>query len=100
MLEAYALYRNLARRSTPNGQTSTPLWDLVLLGDGPLRANLEAQLSTLNMHGHVHVAGFRQYTSALSKTDPSVLSWNDPLSFRDLSGEFVRVGERRSSGRP
>jgi glycosyltransferase involved in cell wall biosynthesis len=36
-------------------------WSLVLLGDGPLRESLNSQLSTLNLHGHVHLPGFKQY---------------------------------------
>ena len=36
-------------------------WDLVLLGDGPLRETLNSQLSTLNLHSHVHLHGFKQY---------------------------------------
>src|SRR5213595_2763827 len=34
-------------------------WDLVLLGDGPLRKTLNSQLSTLNLHPHVHLPGFK-----------------------------------------
>jgi len=33
----------------------------VLLGDGPLREALNSQLSTLNLHGNVHLPGFKQY---------------------------------------
>jgi 1,2-diacylglycerol 3-alpha-glucosyltransferase len=36
-------------------------WDLVLLGDGPLRDSLNSQLLTLNLHQHVHLPGFKQY---------------------------------------
>jgi len=36
-------------------------WDLVLLGDGPLREAFNSQLSTLNLHDHVHLPGFKQY---------------------------------------
>jgi glycosyltransferase involved in cell wall biosynthesis len=36
-------------------------WDLVLLGDGPLRETLNSQLSALNLHKHVHLPGFKQY---------------------------------------
>jgi 1,2-diacylglycerol 3-alpha-glucosyltransferase len=36
-------------------------WDLVLLGDGPMRETLNSQLSTLNLHPHVHLPGFKQY---------------------------------------
>jgi len=38
-----------------------PRWDLVLLGDGPLRESLNSQLLTLNLHRHVHLPGFKQY---------------------------------------
>jgi 1,2-diacylglycerol 3-alpha-glucosyltransferase len=36
-------------------------WSLVLLGDGPLRETLNSQLSTLNLHDHVLLPGFKQY---------------------------------------
>jgi 1,2-diacylglycerol 3-alpha-glucosyltransferase len=42
------------------GEGSAP-WDLVILGDGPLREALNSQLSTLNLHGHVHLPGFKRY---------------------------------------
>jgi len=47
--------------STINYQRSTPPWNLVLLGDGPLRPTLNSQLSTLNLNGHVQLPGFIQY---------------------------------------
>ena len=37
------------------------MWDLVLLGDGPLRETLNSQLSTLNLNEHVHLPGFKPY---------------------------------------
>jgi glycosyltransferase involved in cell wall biosynthesis len=52
LIEAYARYRVLAKG---------PAWDLVLLGDGPLRALLESRLSALGLNACVHVPGFRQY---------------------------------------
>jgi 1,2-diacylglycerol 3-alpha-glucosyltransferase len=55
LIQAYAEYR---RRS--HIETKVP-WDLVLLGDGPLRRTLNAQLSTLNLHEHVHLPGFKPY---------------------------------------
>ena len=55
LIEAYAGYRR--RSQTPEDA----LWDLVLLGDGPLRETLESQLSTLNLSGHVRLPGFRPY---------------------------------------
>jgi 1,2-diacylglycerol 3-alpha-glucosyltransferase len=63
LIRAYADYR---RRSEVGGQksavsTGDAPWDLVLLGDGPLRETLNTQLSTLNLHEHVHLPGFKQY---------------------------------------
>lgn len=55
LMRAYAEYR---QRSEVAG--SAP-WDLVLLGDGPLRKTLNSQLSTLNLHPNVHLPGFKQY---------------------------------------
>lgn len=42
-----------------------PDWRLVLLGDGPLRAALEAQVQHLGLAGRVIFAGFRNDASAL-----------------------------------
>ena len=53
LIKAYAEYRQMAEGNAP--------WDLVLLGEGLLRETLDAQLSTLNLHGHVHLPGFKQY---------------------------------------
>ena len=55
LIRAYAEYR---QNSEVGGN---PPWDLVLLGDGPLRGTLNAQRSTLNLHGHVQLPGFKQY---------------------------------------
>jgi glycosyltransferase involved in cell wall biosynthesis len=53
LIRAYAEYRERSQGDAP--------WDLVLLGDGPMRETLNAQLSTLNLHPHVHLPGFKQY---------------------------------------
>ena len=53
LIRAYAEYREKWKGDTP--------WDLVLLGDGPLRETLNTQLSTLNLQSHVHLPGFKQY---------------------------------------
>ncbi len=50
LLEAYARYR--ARVAAP--------WHLVLLGDGPERAALEAQIQTLGLAPYVSLPGFAQ----------------------------------------
>jgi ubiquinone/menaquinone biosynthesis C-methylase UbiE len=73
LLEAYARYRTLCedqrpQTTGPQDSSDIPLssspvvpWSLVLLGDGPLRPALNSQLSTLNLHGHVLLPGFKQY---------------------------------------
>ena len=62
LIHAYARYRQLAgNRDNEQRTTGNRLWDLVLLGDGPLREFLNSQLSTLNLHRHVHLPGFKQY---------------------------------------
>jgi len=55
LISAYAEYR----LKSQTGVNTT--WDLVLLGDGPLRGTLNSQLSTLNLNEHVHLPGFRPY---------------------------------------
>jgi glycosyltransferase involved in cell wall biosynthesis len=55
LIRAYAAYRQESEAS------GNPPWDVVLLGDGPLREALNSQLSTLNLHRHVHLPGFKQY---------------------------------------
>ena len=63
LITAYAEYRDRLKGTgvTDPGYNGDTPWDLVLLGDGPLRETLNAQLSTLNLHGHVHLPGFKQY---------------------------------------
>jgi len=55
LIRAYAEYR---QKSQNIGNT---MWDLVLLGDGPLQATIKSQLSTLNLNEHIHLPGFRPY---------------------------------------
>jgi glycosyltransferase involved in cell wall biosynthesis len=55
LIQAYAEY---CRRSEIAAKVP---WDLVLLGDGPLRETLNSQLSTLNLNEHVHLPGFKPY---------------------------------------
>jgi glycosyltransferase involved in cell wall biosynthesis len=71
LIQAYALYRQKAESLKPetlksdNAQSlvSSPVvpWSLVLLGDGELRSSLESQVSSLNLHAHVQMPGFKQY---------------------------------------
>jgi glycosyltransferase involved in cell wall biosynthesis len=65
LIEAYAEYR---RRSSAFAKATADKeiggrapWDLVLLGDGPLRGTINTQLSTLNLNEHVHLPGFKPY---------------------------------------
>jgi 1,2-diacylglycerol 3-alpha-glucosyltransferase len=55
LITAYSEYRQTSELA------GSAAWDLVLLGDGPLRETLNTQLSTLNLQPHVHLPGFKQY---------------------------------------
>lgn len=61
LIRAYAEYRQLGNQDNRQQTTDNTPWDLVLLGDGPLREILNSQLSTLNLREHVHLPGFKQY---------------------------------------
>lgn len=52
LLTAYAQYCKHARNSA---------WHLVIIGDGPLRPQLETQISELHLSYQVHLPGFKQY---------------------------------------
>src|SRR6476620_1521956 len=60
---AYAEYRDRLQGTgvTDPGYNKGAPWDLVVLGDGPLRETLNSQLSTLNLTEHVHLPGFKPY---------------------------------------
>ena len=63
LIRAYAEYRDSSQGTggiDPGCNAGAP-WDLVLLGDGPLRQAINNQLSTLNLHRHVHLPGFKPY---------------------------------------
>ncbi len=60
LLASYAAYRRLAVGMGQSGSVPC-LWDLVLLGDGDLRAELEAECSRLGLGGSVQMPGFKQY---------------------------------------
>jgi glycosyltransferase involved in cell wall biosynthesis len=57
LVEAYARYRDSCRAC----QDSCAIWDLVLLGDGSLRQEIETQIADPRIQGSVHLPGFRQY---------------------------------------
>lgn len=51
LIEAYSAYRN---------KLSGEPWDMVILGDGDLRADIEQKIHELNLDEHVHLPGFKQ----------------------------------------
>src|SRR5712671_3248669 len=63
LIEAYAEYRQRSevrdRKSDISHQHSP--WDLVVLGDGPLKTDLCRLISDLRLNEHVHLPGFKQY---------------------------------------
>ena len=65
LIEAYAEYRRRSSafaKATADKEIAAKVpWDLVLLGDGPLRETLKSKLSTLNLNEHVHLPGFEPY---------------------------------------
>jgi glycosyltransferase involved in cell wall biosynthesis len=52
LLRGFAHYRKTTNRLP---------WDLVLLGDGPLRGEVEQLIHELHLTGAVHLPGFKQY---------------------------------------
>ena len=113
LIKAYAKYRQrssafaatadreVGRQRSEVSNGNAP-WDLVLLGDGPLREALNFQLSTLNLHRHVHLPGFKQYEElpvyyALAKAfvHPSTTEqWGLVVNEAIASGLPVIVSER------
>jgi glycosyltransferase involved in cell wall biosynthesis len=63
LIRAYAEYRDRLKGTgvtDPGYKRDTP-WDLVVLGDGPLKANLCHLISGLRLNEHVHLPGFKPY---------------------------------------
>jgi len=62
LIQAYAKYRKSSEvRSQKSAVSDEAPWDLVILGDGPLRETLNSQLSALNLSEHVRLPGFKPY---------------------------------------
>ncbi len=63
LIRAYAEYRRRSevrdRKSGLSHQHSA--WDLVLLGDGPLKTDLCRLISDIGLQAHVHLPGFKPY---------------------------------------
>jgi 1,2-diacylglycerol 3-alpha-glucosyltransferase len=60
LIQAYAGYRARATK-TEQSDPAKKIWNLVLLGDGPLREDIRAQIAALNLNEYVLLHGFRQY---------------------------------------
>jgi 1,2-diacylglycerol 3-alpha-glucosyltransferase len=89
LIEAYAEYR---RRSEIAAKVP---WDLVVLGDGPLRETLNSQLSTLNLNEHVHLPGFKHYELANALVHASTTEqWGLVVNEAIASGLPVIVSDR------
>jgi glycosyltransferase involved in cell wall biosynthesis len=56
LLDAYSEYVKRCE-----GAFKAQPWSLVLLGDGPLREKIQMRISALDLCGHVHLPGFKQY---------------------------------------
>jgi glycosyltransferase involved in cell wall biosynthesis len=63
LIEAYAEYRRRSEIRSQKSEVSNnkALWDLVVLGDGPLKVDLCHLISDLRLNDHVHLPGFKQY---------------------------------------
>jgi len=61
LIRAYARYRERGRFSSTPDSLASDLWDLVLLGDGPVRPNLSSLVSDLSLHEYVHLLGAKPY---------------------------------------
>lgn len=55
------LHRLIAAYDAFRSGAAAAAWGLVILGDGELRPELEAQIDRLGLHGQVLLPGFRQY---------------------------------------
>jgi glycosyltransferase involved in cell wall biosynthesis len=60
LLQAYRAYRDRAGKME-EGKPESAIWDLVLLGDGPLKLELNRLVSELGLESCVHRPGFKQY---------------------------------------
>ncbi|MEO5705660.1 MAG: glycosyltransferase family 4 protein [Alteraurantiacibacter sp.] len=87
LIAAYSEYRRTAGPSA---------WDLVLVGDGPLRAELEAQINVLGLGEHVHLRGFLQYDAL-----PTLLAFAGAFVHVSLSEQWgLVVNEAMAAGLP
>lgn len=57
LIRAYAAYR----KEMESRNAKVEVWDLVLLGDGPLKPDLQSLISDLGLQSYVSMPGFKQY---------------------------------------
>jgi glycosyltransferase involved in cell wall biosynthesis len=87
LLEAFAAYSRLAG---PQG------WELVLLGDGDLRPELEQQRIRLGLNSVVHMPGFMQYGDL-----PDYYAWAGAFVHASTTEQWgLVVNEAMASGLP
>ncbi len=60
LIEAYARYREMAENLN-RGERTSKTYNLVLLGDGALKSNLQSEIEKLNLFNNVFMPGFIQY---------------------------------------
>jgi 1,2-diacylglycerol 3-alpha-glucosyltransferase len=100
LIRAYGRYHELAKKDPgrKNGQT----WDLVLLGDGPLKPALSSFVASLGLQKFVLMPGFKQYNElpefyALAKVfihASTVEQWGLVVNEAMASGLPVLVSSR------
>ena len=63
LIQAYAEYRRGSEIRSQKSEVSNNKapWDLVVLGDGPLKTDLCRLISDLRLNEHVHLPGFKPY---------------------------------------
>lgn len=83
-VEKKNLSRLLAAYASYVRENEAEAWDLVLLGDGPLRGALASQAEALGLRSRVHFPGFQQYDSL--------------PAYYGLAGAFVHVSTSEQWG--
>jgi len=99
LVRAYDRYRNLAEKAK---RQKSEIWDLVLLGDGPLKPEIQKLIAELKLQDFVHLPGFKQYTElpsfyALAKVfvhASTVEQWGLVVNEAMASGLPVLVSDR------
>ena len=99
LIRAYAQYRERAEK---NGKTKSEIWDFVLLGDGPLKSEINNLVASLGLQPFILMPGFKQYNElpefyALAKAfihASTVEQWGLVVNEAMASGLPVLVSSR------